>query len=46
LSRACLGKMMHFIYKWRKNAVFRRHKEVKIRLARAEKAKKAEEAAA
>jgi hypothetical protein len=21
LSRACLGKMMHFIYKWRKNAV-------------------------
>jgi hypothetical protein len=24
LSRACLGKMMHFIYKWLKNAVFRR----------------------
>ena len=24
LSRACLGKMMHFIYNWRKNAVFRR----------------------
>jgi len=22
LSQACLGKMMHFIYKWRKNAVF------------------------
>eukprot|EP01046_Picozoa_sp_COSAG06_P002115 COSAG06_NODE_72_length_25897_cov_9.227382_9_plen_527_part_00 len=24
LSRACLGKMIVFIYKWRKNAVFRR----------------------
>jgi hypothetical protein len=24
LSRACLGKMFVFIYKWRKNAVFRR----------------------
>jgi len=22
LSRACLGKIMHFIYKWRKNGVF------------------------
>jgi hypothetical protein len=22
LSRACLGKIMHFIYKWRKSAVF------------------------
>jgi hypothetical protein len=25
LSRACLGKMIVFIYKWLKNAVFRRH---------------------
>ena len=24
LSRACLGKMIIFIYKWLKNAVFRR----------------------
>jgi hypothetical protein len=24
LSRACLGKMIVFIYKWLKNAVFRR----------------------
>jgi hypothetical protein len=25
LSRACLGKMIIFIYKWLKNAVFRRY---------------------
>jgi hypothetical protein len=29
LSRACLGKMMHFIYKWLKNAVFRTHTRIR-----------------
>ena len=28
LSRACLGKMIVFIYKWLKNAVFRRPQDV------------------
>ena len=32
LSRACLGKMIVFIYKWRKNAVFRRARWVESQL--------------
>ena len=30
LSRACLGKMIVFIYKWLKNAVFRRTRRVNL----------------
>ena len=32
LSRACLGKMMHFIYKWRKNGVFRTGSKPSVRI--------------
>jgi hypothetical protein len=31
LSRACLGKMIVFIYKWLKNTVFRRHRAILLR---------------